>query len=116
METVLDCWSFPPNKALLYSYRLPFMSLNQGSESSSASDYDGGDKCIDNNGMQGGGECKEPSVAETKFPCWKDTAKRIRDVVIFPLISGLMIGLGTVVGRRLGEAWFYSKDDAYVSK
>ncbi|KAK4524418.1 hypothetical protein GAYE_SCF03G2319 [Galdieria yellowstonensis] len=63
---------FPTNKALLYSYRLPFMSLNQGSESSSASDYDGGDKCIDNN--------------------------------------------GTVVGRRLGEAWFYSKDDAYVSK
>ncbi|EME29632.1 hypothetical protein Gasu2_68440 [Galdieria sulphuraria] len=54
-------------------------------------------------------------IVQSKFQPWKDTAKRIRDVVIFPLISGLMLGLGTVVGRRLGEAWFYPRE-TYATK
>eukprot|EP00871_Galdieria_phlegrea_P005698 jgi/Galph1/615/GphlegSOOS_G5322.1 len=61
-----------------------------------------------------GGACDcttECSCKSSKIIKWKDTARKVRDVVIFPLISGLMLGLGTVVGRRLGEAWFYPQSN-----
>ncbi|KAA8491813.1 hypothetical protein FVE85_8295 [Porphyridium purpureum] len=29
-----------------------------------------------------------------------------KDVFLFPLISGLLFGLGTVAGKRIGEKWF----------
>ena len=29
-----------------------------------------------------------------------------KDVFLFPLVSGILFGLGTVAGKRLGETWF----------
>lgn len=31
--------------------------------------------------------------------------ERAKEVVLYPLVTGLMLGLGTVLGRRLGE-WY----------
>jgi len=40
---------------------------------------------------------------------WKAEAKRafleFKDVFLFPLISGIMFGVGTVAGKRIAEAW-----------
>ncbi|GJQ11388.1 hypothetical protein GpartN1_g3179.t1 [Galdieria partita] len=84
---------------------------HQTSSSSESNQVD----CTECPCLQGGvcyceGSCSCHTV-KAKLQPWKETAKRIRDVVIFPLISGLMTGLGIVVGRRLGEAWLYPREN-----
>lgn len=32
--------------------------------------------------------------------------RELRDVVLFPLLSGLAFGIGTASGRRLAEKWY----------
>lgn len=83
------------------------MLLEQPDNHKSSTSEEGDCKCLEGGVCKGSCACHSVQV---KSQPWKDTARRIRDVVIFPLLSGLMLGLGTVVGRRLGEAWFYPKD------
>lgn len=44
-------------------------------------------------------------MAEDKHARCKRAFSRAKEVVIYPLLTGFMLGLGTVLGKRIGE-WY----------
>eukprot|EP00190_Bangiopsis_sp_CCMP1999_P005902 CAMPEP_0198726452 /NCGR_PEP_ID=MMETSP1475-20131203/3498_1 /TAXON_ID= ORGANISM="Unidentified sp., Strain CCMP1999" /NCGR_SAMPLE_ID=MMETSP1475 /ASSEMBLY_ACC=CAM_ASM_001111 /LENGTH=58 /DNA_ID=CAMNT_0044488371 /DNA_START=310 /DNA_END=486 /DNA_ORIENTATION=+ len=48
---------------------------------------------------------------EAKYEA-RDIFREFKDVFLFPLISGVMFGLGTIAGKKLGEVVLYQKSIA----